>query len=171
MQNYCLKYSGHYISPKFIKYQQPHLTHTKNDVYSHICQYAQRLHYEKKLHLEGVIYGVLTINSKLKKSDRFSYREIVKKAYGSYCNAVISRPQILLNSDYNKQAISNGSIGGNIRGKQKSDDVLKRITLINKHLDKCIKSNGKTDIDLLFKLTLIPVSSLYRLLSKMNTSQ
>ena len=156
------------VSPDFVKYQKPLLSYSKDDVYPNICKYAQRLHYERQLHLEGVIYGALTINNKLDISDKFSYRKIMKKAFKSFCNVQIDRPQKLLEDDLKVARIKAGSMGGTKRGKQKSDEALKRIELINKHIHTCTNPKGKIDTSLLSQLTLIPVSSIYRLLSNMN---
>lgn len=64
------------VSTDFVKYQKPLLANSPKDIYPNICKYAQRLHYERQLHLEGVIYGALTINSKIDKNERFSNKDI-----------------------------------------------------------------------------------------------
>lgn len=152
------------IGADFVKYQKPLLANSKKDVYSNICKYAQRLHYEHQLHLEGVIYGALIINLKLPQSERFSYRDIIKKAYKSFYNVQTDRTQKLLSDDLHKAHVK----GGNVRGKQKSYETLKRIELIKAHLHKCINPNGKTNFNQLSQLTQIPKSSLYRLIKSIS---
>ena len=151
------------VGAEFVKYQKPLLAYSKKDVYSNICKYAQRLHYERQLHLEGVIYGALTINSKLQQSESFSYKDILKKAYSAFYNVQLNKTQKLLTKDLHKAHVK----GGNVRGKQKSDEVLNRIELINTHLNECINQNGKTNFTQLSYLTQIPKSTLYRLTKSM----
>jgi len=150
----------------YVRYQQPLLPYSKNEIYSNICKYAQRLHYERQLHFEGVVYGAMKINSTIDISNRYSYKEVFKMAYKSYCNVLVDRPQKLLGDDLTK-ALTNG---GNIRGKQKKDESSIKKNLILKYLDECMKSNAKVDYLKLSGLTYIPKSTLYRLVKELHTS-
>lgn len=154
------------ISPLYVRYQKPLIVSSKKEIFSSICKYAQRLHYERQLHLEGVLYVSLFLNLKLPISERLSYRDIFKKGVSAYSNVQLDRPQKLFEKDLKIARSEAGAKGGALRGKQKSDETKKRISLIEKYLSSCIKDNGKYDKALLSDLTNIPYSSLCRLLSK-----
>jgi len=68
--------------PKFIKYQKPLYPIDKDEFMRCLTLYAQRLHYEGKLYLEGVIAMALHFDSKCKLD--YSMRAIFRKAKSVY---------------------------------------------------------------------------------------
>ena len=78
---YTVNELGKYY-PKFIKYQKPLYPSDKDEFMRCLTLYAQRLHYEDKLYLEGVIAMAMHFNSKCRLG--YSFREVVKKAKSVY---------------------------------------------------------------------------------------
>jgi len=78
---YTVSELGKYY-PKFIKYQKPLYPSDRDEFMRCLALYAQRLYYEGKLYLEGVIAMAMHFNSKCKLG--YSFREVVKKAKSIY---------------------------------------------------------------------------------------
>jgi len=74
---YTITELGKYF-PKFIKYHKPLYPSDKSEFMRCLTYYCQRLHYEKRLHVEALIAIAFHFNTKCGLD--YSHREVVKKA-------------------------------------------------------------------------------------------
>lgn len=144
---------------EFIKYKLPLLPKNKKDFQSKLSIYAQAMHYERRLHLEIVLFATYFFNSKLPISQRFKYRELFKKALTAYYYVDKTKDQKL-----NKAALHYAHAkGAKMTNVIKKEEQAKKAAIMHSYLQSCTKNNGKVDFEKLSSITVIPKSTLYKL--------
>ncbi len=130
----------------FINYPKAYYPSTKKEVYKRLIWYGMRLQRKELLTREIMYATALRMNDKLK--DRYSYRELLKKASSAYMYVLenVSKP---LHPNEVKARLKDG---GKLRGKQKEDEHAQNVQRVKECLSLHVKPNGKVNITELAKV-------------------
>lgn len=145
---------------EFIKYKLPLIAQNKKDLQKHISMYAQRMWYERKLHIEIVLFVANFLNNKLPTKDRYSHREVFRKAVSAFNYVDRTQKQQLSFKELRKAYINGAKLTHTARREQQA----LMAQFMNSFISQCIKPNGKVNIKKLHELTSIPISTIYKLM-------
>lgn len=147
---------------EFVKYKLPLLAKNKKELQRNISIYAQRMHHERKLHLEIVLFVANFLNKKLPKAEQYKPKEVFKKAISAYNYVDKTQPQQLAFRELRKAYIN----GAKLTNETKRANQEKMASFMNSFISQCIKPDGKVNISKLEELTSIPRRTIYRLIAK-----
>ena len=157
---------------KYITYPKFVLPNTKKELYRCLIWFGSKLYYQKILNRNALIATALKMNSKLKEFDRYSHKDILKKAESVYIYINENKDErfkLQLEPKQLKEALTKG---GKTRGKQISKESKRQSNKIKKLLTKreFLKVNGKPNISKIAKELSIRRETIYRHLTHITNS-
>lgn len=137
---YSLLELAQFFKTEFITFPALYYPSTKKELYRRLVWYASRLNSKGLLERDLMNAAALKMNDKLQ--DKYSYKEVLKKASTAYHYIKENAKQKLNKNEVTMKLKK----GGEIRGSQKREEHAQNIQRVKETLPLHVKVNGKVNV-------------------------
>lgn len=137
---YSLRELAQFFKTEFVTFPTLYYPSNKKELYRRLVWYASRLNSKGLLERDLMNAAALKMNDKLQ--DKYSYKEVLKKASTAYHYIKENAKQKLNKNEVTMKLKK----GGEIRGSQKREEHAQNIQRVKEALPLHVKANGKVNV-------------------------